>query len=115
MRGARFNRYLFGLLSSCGDPRIARVERYDADGQVNVRVVGTDGVAIELMAVRAAPPQGGDWRQYEEIIVKPGHEPRSDTDEADDWKHPSLLEAQVDARRKAAEEAAEAAKALGGR
>ncbi|MFI9381210.1 hypothetical protein [Kutzneria sp. NPDC052558] len=90
MRPARFNDYLFGLLQQANHQGIAKVEPYDAAGQRNIRVVGTDGITIELMAVGSAPSGGDPWQKPEKIVTKPGYEPRPMGDSYREWQEPSI-------------------------
>jgi hypothetical protein len=91
MRAARFKHYLFGLLEKANNPEIAKVEPFDAAGQKNIRVVGTDGVIIELMIVGSKPHGGGDWKLPEVAVAAPGRDPRPIDDGWKEWQHPDIL------------------------
>lgn len=88
MRNDAFKSYLFDLLTAANDPRIAKVERYDADGQPNIRVVGVDGVTIELSITNSSPPGGAAME--ERNIVKEGATPRPSVPIDPGWQHPTV-------------------------
>lgn len=66
----RFKDYLHEQLVAANHPGIARIETYEAGGQSNLKVVGTDGVEISLLITRSAAPGGEKYDGEEHIVTK---------------------------------------------
>jgi hypothetical protein len=88
MKAYMFAEHLFQVLTNANDSRVERVEPCDVDGQTGIRVVGTDGVSIELSIVNASPPGGAAVEARN--IVKEGAVPRPPITGYERWQHPKV-------------------------